>query len=286
MLEFEFSRVLRVQTATPAFAGDLVVRALGRQGVELGGGAAVAQHATGPVAVRVVNEVVALALGLRDAPLRRGVRRHVVVVPVQVVRSDVEQDGHVRSKRRSAVELEAADLDDGGLCRRVASFVPFGQAAGPARADVADAIHVPPFVAQNVVDHGRRRRLAVGACDGDHRGGVALRREDAAGVLDVADDFPSLCTARVHDGGVVRDARAFDHHLGVDPRFRAVAAEFVADAVGHQFSRPWPAAFSSVAHERTCTHGLRQHGGAHAAFAGAQNQDGVCEVHGTEFSGL
>ncbi|MGB2229399.1 MAG: hypothetical protein ACPHZB_07715, partial [Flavobacteriales bacterium] len=48
MLEFEFSRVLRVQTATPAFAGDLVEWALGRQGVELGGGAAVAERSGHP----------------------------------------------------------------------------------------------------------------------------------------------------------------------------------------------------------------------------------------------
>ena len=85
MLEFEFSRVLRVQTSSPAFAGDFVERALGRQRVELGGGAAVAKHATGPVAVRVVNEVVALALGLRDAPFGGRVRRHVVSIPGQVV---------------------------------------------------------------------------------------------------------------------------------------------------------------------------------------------------------
>ena len=286
MLEFEFSRVLRVQTATPAFAGDLVERALGRQGVELGGGAAVAEHATGPVAVRVVDEVVAGLLGLRDAPLRSGVRRHVVAVPVQVVRGDVEQDGHVRAERGRAVELEAADLNDGGLCRRVASFVPLRQAAGPARADVSNAVHVPSFVAQHVVDHRRGGGLAVGACDGDHRGGVALRREDAAGVFDVADDFPSLRPAGVDNGGVVWDARTLDHHLSVHPRLGAVAAELVADAVGLHFRRTRPAAFPGIAHVRTRTHGLRQQGGAHAAFAGAQNQDGICEVHGTGVSGL
>ena len=149
------------------------------------------------------------------------------------------------------------------------SLLPLGQAARPAGADVAYAIHVPPFVAQDVVNHGGCRRFAVGPCDGHHGSGVALSHEHAAGVFDVADDFSSLRAADVHDRGVVRDARAFHHHAGVHPCFRTVPSEFVGDAIGLQFSRAWTATFPSFAYVRVCTHGLRQQGATHAAFAGA-----------------
>ena len=60
----------------------------------------------------------------------------------------------------------------------------------------------------------------------------------------------------------------------------AVSADFVGDAGRLEFrhARSFPVA--RVAHERARTQGLRQQGGAHAAFAGAECEDGVGEVHG------
>ena len=57
------------------------------------------KHALGPGAVRVVNQMVALILGGRDAPLGSGVVVHVVVVAVQMVGRDVQQHPHIWTER-------------------------------------------------------------------------------------------------------------------------------------------------------------------------------------------
>ena len=59
-----------------------------------------------------------------------------------------------------------------------------------------------------------------------------------------------------------------------------MAAGFVSDAGRFEFryARSFPLA--RVAHKRLRTKGLRQQGGAYAAFAGAECEDGVGEVHG------
>ena len=55
--------VLGGQTATVSVPHHLVEGAFGADGQQLGGRAVLVQHALGPLAVRVVNEVVRLGLG-------------------------------------------------------------------------------------------------------------------------------------------------------------------------------------------------------------------------------
>ena len=104
-------------------------------------------------------------------------------VPVEMVRRDVEEDADRRLQAWCEVDLKRRHLNDmdavarGRLKRQ------------DRRADVAAHLHVAAGLAQDVGDERRRRRLAVGAGDGDERRVGRKLRALAAEQLDVADDL-------------------------------------------------------------------------------------------------
>ena len=59
-----------------------------------------------------------------------------------------------------------------------------------------------------------------------------------------------------------------------------MAARFVGDAGRFKFCHARSFSLARVAHKHLRTKGLRQQGGAYAAFAGAECEDGVGEDHG------
>ena len=197
-----------------------------------------------------------------------------------MVGRDVEQNPHVGPERARSVQLETTHFNDRGFGGAFVSVDPLGEASRPACADVAHAVRVPPFVTKYVVDHGRGGGFAIGTRHGHHGGGVSEGLVHARGVFDFADHFAALVATGLHHGGIVRDARALDYHGGVVPVVGLVPADFVGDAGRLEFRHAWSLPFPRVAHERARAQGLRQKGGAHAAFAGAKYEDGISEVHG------
>ena len=208
----------------------LVEVAFGAEGQQLGGRSELVQHALGPFAVRVVNQVVRLGLGSGNTPFGRGVIRHLVPVAVQMVGRDVEQHSHVRAEGVRPVELEAAHFDHRGLRFAFVAGHALGQASGPARPNVSDAVDVPSFVAKHVVDHGRGRRFAVRPGHGHHGSGVAERPVRARRVLNLADDFPPALAAFLDHGGMFGDARALHHGSDFRPLVETMPTDLVFDA--------------------------------------------------------
>ena len=104
-------------------------------------------------------------------------------VPVEMVRRDVEEDADRRLQAWCEVDLKRRHLNDMDAVagRRLERQ--------DRSADVAAHLHVAAGLAQDVGDERRRRRLAVGAGDGDERRVGRELRALAAEQLDVADDL-------------------------------------------------------------------------------------------------
>ncbi len=171
-------------------------------------------------------------------------------VPVEMVRRDVEEDADRRLQAWCEVDLKRRHLNDmdavarGRLKRQ------------DRRADVAAHLHVAAGLAQDVGDERRRRRLAVGAGDGDERRVGRELRALAAEQLDVADDLDAggfrraSPTSAARDGSAARRARGSAPQSATsrrceDRRSRSPALAAFAIAVGAVVAGddPRPAAF-------------------------------------------
>jgi hypothetical protein len=146
-----------------------------------------------------------------DLRLRIGVGLEAAV-PVDVIRRDVHQHGDRRMERPLDGELEARHLDDEDLsvlaCR-----------LGEGQPDVAAREGVVTARSQAGLDHGRDRRLAVRAGDGE----VRDTRQTGA-ELHLAPDGEIAGTRPRHHLGVGRDPRPDDHQGGVLEVARVVSA--------------------------------------------------------------
>jgi hypothetical protein len=100
-----------------------------------------------------------------------------MVIPVEVVGSDVEQHRHVDTKLVGGVELEAGDLEH----QRVR--VALTEHVAHRRADVPRHHHIHARGLQDVADDAHRGRLAVGSGHADDARTGVVKRE-----LHLADD--------------------------------------------------------------------------------------------------
>ena len=129
-----------------------------------------------------------------------------IAVPIEMIGRQVEPDRHVGMKVAAEVELEGGELEHHG-----------GPALGQIEiedrpADIAAQQHLLPCGSKQMVDERRRRRLAVGARDGDQP--VTLRPQLGSEEIDVAGQshtgLARLLHQRVRCGVGQRNARADD----------------------------------------------------------------------------
>ena len=63
--------------------------------------------------IGVEDEKIVFRLILEDAGLRRGIAGEIPLVPVEMIRRDVQDHRNVRAERFDVIELKAADLEHG-----------------------------------------------------------------------------------------------------------------------------------------------------------------------------
>ena len=133
---------------------------------------------------------------------------------VDVVRGDVEEDADRRIDARRQIHLERRDLDD------VVAAEAGRIERQDRRADIAAELDVASGALEEMRDQRRRRRLAVGAGDGDEGSGRHVPPPLAAEELDVADDLDAGAARPLHrpvrNGMGERHARR-QHQRGEQP---------------------------------------------------------------------
>jgi hypothetical protein len=127
---------------------------------------------------------------LEDARLRVAVGGERAV-PVGVVVGDVEHGGRRGRQRRRPVQLEARELHGQGVVGRGPVVPGGGDHLDEGPADVARGHRTPSAGEQDRLEHGDRRRLAVGAGDGEPRSRRAGQGPDPPGQLGLADHLHS-----------------------------------------------------------------------------------------------
>lgn len=182
-------------------------------------------------------------VALVDAPLVGGVRLHGAV-PVEVVRGQVEHDRGVGAHARRPVELVAGQLDGEDVVLLLAED---GVEEGDA--DVADGGGPQAGRLQDGGEHADRRRLAVGAGDGEPRGGLpAVEAAQPPGQFDVAPDGDAGGRGGGEQRVVGTPAGSGDDQLGALGEVRGgavgrrAAPEADRDALRLQLGRPGPGA--------------------------------------------
>ena len=124
----------------------------------------------------------------QDARLRVPVGREGAV-PVGVVVGDVEDDGGGRRERGGPVQLEAGELDGDDVVGGRAVVLDGGDDLDQRAPDVPGGDGAAAVGQQDRLEHGDRRRLAVGAGDREPRRGraVGARHPQPPGELRFAD---------------------------------------------------------------------------------------------------
>ena len=183
---------------------------------------------------RPIDESIVRRLVARDAELGIDVVLELKIVAVQVVRRYIEQDGDVRLEIVHVVELERTQFDD------VVVMLLAGDLQGERVADIAGEADVEACVAEDIVDKGGGRGLAVRTGDADHLGvGVAGRE------LNFGDDMKTeplsgsplrgegalIFSQLLEDGGIEWDAGGFDVLVGIFDALESVSAVFPWDGV-------------------------------------------------------
>ena len=119
------------------------------------------QMAYGDGVVGVEDEAVVRSEIADDTELRPYVVLQIVVVSVQMVRSDIGDDGYIRAEIKAAVQLEAADFQN------IEIVLASGYLKGVALAYIASQTHIEPCLPEQVVDERGSGGLAVGSGDAD-----------------------------------------------------------------------------------------------------------------------
>ena len=111
---------------------------------------------------------------------------------IEMIGGDVEKRADARIERRRKIDLERRTFDDvNGLVGRRRQFE-------HGHADIAAHLGRASRLAQDMRDQRRRRRLAVGAGDGDQRRVGRARRPFAGEKLDIADHLDAGCARALH----------------------------------------------------------------------------------------
>ena len=215
--------------------------------------------------VGVEDEEVRVGLVRSNAPLGIGVLFDVVVVPVEVVRGDVEEHRDVRSEGIDPVQLKTAHLHhlviDGTRA--------FAQIACPALADVPHARDVATGVFKQRRDEGRGGGFAVGTGYGDNA--LSVGACVSAGKFNFADELPAGRLDALHERSGFRDARAFDDRSTgfgcADYPCLVVAVRFPLHTSSVQLGGTVSRYRTRVAHPRLQTLAHREQGSTCAAFA-------------------
>ena len=140
----------------------------------------------------------------QDARLRVPVGREGAV-PVGVVVGDVEDDGGGRRERGGPVQLEAGELDGDDVVGGRPVVLDGGDDLDQRAPDVPGGDGAAAVGQQDRLEHGDRRRLAVGAGDRQPRRGraVGARHPQPPGELRLADDLDAAARG-VHQQRCVR----------------------------------------------------------------------------------
>ena len=133
-------------------------------------------------AARLVVDADERDLGVRHEPLLDRRVTGEIAMPVEMVRSDVDQKANAGVKRGREVDLIGRTFDDMGAARRRRRQIE------NRHADVAAHRDFAPGLFQHMGDERRGRRFAVGAGDGDERRVRRSRAALAHKEFDVADN--------------------------------------------------------------------------------------------------
>ena len=168
--------------------------------------------------VGVEDEAVIRSEVAYDAELGFHIVLKIVVVPVQMVRSDVGDDCDVGPEIEASVQLETADFQN------IVVVVLGCYLKGVALANVASQAYIESCLLQEIVDEGSSGGLAVGPGDADFLRGVITRRE-----LDFGYDVCPLCFKLFHNGNGVGNTRALDYLICAQYEFLSMAALLIGN---------------------------------------------------------
>ena len=163
------------------------------------------QMAYGDGVVGVEDEAVVRSEIADDTELRPYVVLQIVVVSVQMVRSDIGDDGYIRAEIKAAVQLEAADFQN------IEIVLASGYLKGVALAYIASQTHIEPCLTEQVVDERGSGGLAVGSGDADFLCAVVAGSE-----FDFGDHVGSLGLQFPDYRHGVGNAGTFDNLVSVE----------------------------------------------------------------------
>ena len=123
------------------------------------------------------------------------------MVPVQMIRRDIQDRAYLRAERMYRLKLEAADLrHDHGVRRRLRNHARIWSS------DVAHNKDALFIVLHDLPEKGRRRRLAVSSRDRQD-----ISPAEHIGKLDLSPDRDPTLSHTFHDRQVCRHARAHNY---------------------------------------------------------------------------
>ena len=190
------------------------------KGIQLGMDAVLRQLALDDGVIVPEDEGILIGLVLQDAELGIHILLHIVVVAVEMVGSDVEQDGDIGTELIHIVELETAEFDD------IPVIVTRSHLIGQALTYVACQAHVIACALEDVVDERCGGSLTITTRDTHHLGiGVA------SGKLNLRDYRNALLGNLAHHGRLGRYARALDHLVGIEDKLLGVLPILPCDMV-------------------------------------------------------
>ena len=134
-----------------------------------------------------------------------------------------------------------------------------------ALAYVASQSHVQPSLGEEVVDQGGGGGFAVGSGDAD-----LFRIVVPGGKLDFGDDAGTLGGKFANQRGLLRDARALDHLVGVEYQLTGVTALLVTDFPAIEHCRILLLNLSVVGKKHIKAFYLGEDCGSHAALGSSQ----------------
>ena len=208
--------------------------------------------------VRAEDEAVVARHVACDAELRLHIVLHLMVVPVQVVRRDVGDDGDICLEVVYIVKLEAAELEDIDVVLLRSYLV------GIALSDVSAESDVQSGLLEKMIDKRCRCRLSVASCDAD-----LLCRVIASCKFDLRNHIDALLHHLLHHRGCGRDAGTLDDLVCVEDEILGMSALLVRYLPLVEHGCVILGNLTHIREEHIITFNLCEDCGAYSAFASA-----------------
>ena len=172
------------------------------------------------------DEGIIIFLILENTELGIHIVLHIVLVTVQMIRSNVHQDGNVSTEIIHIVQLETTQLDD------VVVVVTFSNLKSKALSDIAGQTYIQSCFLENVVYQGSRCSLSVASCNAYH-----FCIGISACEFNFRNNGSALCYQLLNNRGFVRNPRTFDDFICIQNKFFGMFPFFPYDTtfVKHGF---------------------------------------------------